>query len=360
VIYLTWISYPLLFVAVVSTGFSIYLHRRLLKLRSVKHDTKKISLLKNLLEIGLIGRSIGETSTQILEFVSRLSLHDNFIYYKLNSRSMPVVLATNVDDDVQAMSILLNPEMQALNTYRKPKLVKIPKSDMSEFSLFSLYPVFVDEKYHGCLVVCISNESHYNLEKTLWDVSELLGVIYSQIEQKESLLTASRIDKLTQLPNRAAYDDTLSNMITDHSLSGSEFTYIIVDIDKFKLVNDNYGHEFGDVVLKEVSSFVNKSVRPEDSVYRIGGEEFVILMPHTKPRLIADRLDILRDSLSKHVISAEISGNTTKLKVTASFGVSSYPKDTIDTTELKDFADKALYFSKETGRNKVTLYESIS
>ncbi|MEJ2415314.1 MAG: diguanylate cyclase, partial [Sulfurimonas sp.] len=174
----------------------------------------------------------------------------------------------------------------------------------------------------------------------------LLGILREeQIKLKRSninLRKKSQVDQLTQILNRRG----LEEVINGKNPYKNGIALMIIDIDKFKSINDTYGHSVGDSVLKELSKVVSDHLRDEDIFARWGGEEFVVLV-YTRDLNVAQSVaEKLRQEIENFHFS-------TVKKVTASFGVS-YPRDESYTFEtLFDNADKALYQAKEAGRNRV-------
>jgi diguanylate cyclase (GGDEF)-like protein len=133
---------------------------------------------------------------------------------------------------------------------------------------------------------------------------------------------------------------------------GQKYAMLMMDIDKFKLVNDTYGHPAGDVVLKEVASTIRESLRNIDVACRYGGEEFAVILPETTEKgvlLVAERI---RENIGKKVIDL---GKGASISVTISIGGASCPQNGIEVRDIILSADKALYTAKKTGRNKVVL-----
>jgi diguanylate cyclase (GGDEF)-like protein len=123
----------------------------------------------------------------------------------------------------------------------------------------------------------------------------------------------------------------------------------IADIDKFKKVNDTYGHNAGDEVLKAVSSIMKNSIRSEDYIARWGGEEYLIILDNLSLEKAISRLESIRDAIESNVVVVD---GKTKISVTISFGLTILREDgLLDTINI---ADENLYKSKETGRNKIT------
>jgi len=131
-------------------------------------------------------------------------------------------------------------------------------------------------------------------------------------------------------------------------------SFLMVDIDRFKNYNDTYGHLVGDVVLKNIVAILKNNTREVDLVGRFGGEEFCVILPETgkeEARLVAERI---REIVHKHKFKAydELTN------VTVSFGIATYPEDAEDMNELIENSDKALYAAKNSGRNKVCVYNN--
>ncbi len=164
---------------------------------------------------------------------------------------------------------------------------------------------------------------------------------------QDAVVEQARHDALTGLPNRRDFDDRLQHEIARSERYGGPLCVAMGDIDNFKIVNDTFGHQAGDAVLKRMAEFMRKSLRRTDYIARWGGEEFTILLPETRLGIATELLDRLRAGIASQAIP-EIGG-----AVTLSFGVTAYaPSDTPD--DLLSRIDRALYASKETGRNKVT------
>jgi diguanylate cyclase (GGDEF)-like protein len=156
-------------------------------------------------------------------------------------------------------------------------------------------------------------------------------------------------DELTQLANRRHFLATLSTEISRADRFESTLTLVLADIDDFKRVNDRFGHQMGDNVLREFAKILHESVREVDLPVRLGGEEFAVLLPETDLKggvLLAERL---RGSLERLEIDTPTGDS---VQVTASFGVACYPSSG-GSEELLVEADGCLYRAKELGKNKV-------
>ena len=133
---------------------------------------------------------------------------------------------------------------------------------------------------------------------------------------------------------------------------GSPLSLLMIDIDRFKEINDEYGHRSGDSVLAEISSIIRENVREVDTVGRWGGEEFVVVLP----RCTKQDAELLANRILHGVARNEFSA-TPDVKVTVSIGVAGIPDQAADTSDgLLDAADRAMYMAKKEGRNKVHSY----
>lgn len=167
------------------------------------------------------------------------------------------------------------------------------------------------------------------------------------VEKNKELETLSVTDRLTGLVNRRRLDDVLNQELARCQRQEGTFSVILLDIDKFKSVNDTYGHQVGDKVLVEVSRVLKQNTRPYDVVGRWGGEEFLVVCNEADPESAYAIAEKLRCAMEHHHI------DTTGPK-TGSFGVASFcTSDTVDAVIAR--ADAALYAAKQSGRNKVVV-----
>ena len=187
----------------------------------------------------------------------------------------------------------------------------------------------------------------------------LLGAIAavsleSQFEYEE-VERRSRTDALTSLSNRRHLEEQMERLLDECDRYGGPVTLVLADIDHFKVVNDSYGHDTGDVVLQQVAKMFKDRVRTVDIVARFGGEEIACLLPQTDLPGAREFAERMRKAIEEASIKAK--GNT--IKVTVSFGVATYGGAApIARAHLFGAADRALYRSKEQGRNKVSLHEA--
>ncbi len=172
-------------------------------------------------------------------------------------------------------------------------------------------------------------------------------------EANERLLILATTDSLTGLSNRRHFLEKLSEEISRAQRYGRPCAVAMVDADHFKSVNDTYGHEVGDRVLKQLSKLMSDEIRDVDCVGRLGGEEFAILLPETN----VEGGKIFCERLLQRIRDAEIDLGETILRYTVSVGLTEVCKGELKTDVILNRADEALYVAKESGRDRVAIHE---
>ncbi len=167
-------------------------------------------------------------------------------------------------------------------------------------------------------------------------------------DMNRRLVNASQIDQMTGIFNRQMLEDKLSSLIETAKCTEIDFSVVMIDLDHFKAVNDNYGHILGDEVLKQFSLLVKENLRKEDIFGRWGGEEFLIIIPGSSKETALKFIERIRKLVAQH--DFESVG-----KITFSAGISEFVPDCTD-DKLIGNADFALYISKNMGRNQVQVY----
>lgn len=183
-------------------------------------------------------------------------------------------------------------------------------------------------------------------------IAALIYPLRNALLYKRAVEKAHR-DPLTGVNNRAAMESALSQEMNLARRHGTALSMIILDIDKFKQINDTYGHIAGDAILKRVTESMAECVRNSDIIYRYGGEEFIVLLRNTKKpgaKLLAERIRQAVESM--HFKYEEF-----RINITVSAGLASFKKGDTEKTFL-DRCDQALYEAKQSGRNCVVVSEN--
>ncbi|MBW4935191.1 GGDEF domain-containing protein [Marinobacter sp. F4206] len=175
-------------------------------------------------------------------------------------------------------------------------------------------------------------------------------------EAEKRLVAMAETDALTGLANRSKFQSTLDRTIAESARSGNEFALVIMDIDHFKVVNDTLGHDAGDHVLKNIAQRLRERLRTTDSVGRLGGEEFGLILRDVKPAVAFELMDELR----QRIADRDLTYGQAHIRVTASFGIAQWPDDGRDAQTLFCMADRGLYSGKRAGRNRVARPEGAA
>lgn len=183
-------------------------------------------------------------------------------------------------------------------------------------------------------------------------ISELLAIFKMKYQYTEKEFM-SVLDGLTGLYNRRQFEIGLEQEYNRTKRHPSDFSLAILDIDFFKKVNDTYGHQYGDYVLKTVANLMKQAFRKTDLLYRYGGEELIMIMPETNIEGAIIPVQRLRRMIEEY----DFDYNGVKTKVTASIGLTMNYPEFNSPAELLKSADEALYKAKESGRNRVVLHE---
>jgi diguanylate cyclase (GGDEF)-like protein len=162
---------------------------------------------------------------------------------------------------------------------------------------------------------------------------------------------SAKTDQLTGLPNRRAFDEEIARMLAETDRYGHQSALVLVDVDEFKCVNDSFGHDVGDQLLKAVGATLVAMKRATDQVARLGGDELAILLPQTDREGAREAAERCRKAIEQVIVRTEAGA----VRVTASFGVALYTQQSQGAGSLFDRADQALYAAKAGGRNRVVV-----
>ena len=171
------------------------------------------------------------------------------------------------------------------------------------------------------------------------------------LENIQIITNHANRDFLTGLYNRRFFFGNMNEYIENRQLHSEEFALAMIDIDYFKKINDTYGHDIGDVAIKEVANILKKHLRSSDLIARFGGEEFCILLDDISEEKALNKFEDIRAAFESNILS--VSGAT--ISYTVSIGL--YYGNACSLEDMLTLSDKALYEAKETGRNKVIIHK---
>lgn len=263
--------------------------------------------------------------------------------------------------------INVNPSFTALTGYCHDEVIGkysslICSREQKHDALSRIWRELIDGKWEGEIDLCRKNGEEYLAKLSISSIYNLQNEVthrvatFSDISEKKRLdniiLKQANYDLLTGLPNRQLFQDRLSQGLHQSKRSKKKLALLSLDIDKFKEVNDSFGHRVGDALLVEASTRISQCVREADTVARLGGDEFSIVMGD---------LDDLSSILPVANRILQVMAEPFRLEdsfayVSVSIGVAVSPDDAIAVEALINHADNAMYAAKKSGRNRIHFY----
>ncbi|GEM_PF-1619149 len=288
------------------------------------------------------------TSKKIIQATNGLEAYELFV---ANQDSIDLVVTDINIPKMSGLSLIekiheINSDMPCVITTAYNELEFLHRAINLGVVGFVLKPLDL----YKLIETCIKAVTPSMLRKELIRKNEELTKLNQELEKRvaertKELEILANTDPLTGISNRRDFFNKAS--ILFDSAKGSIFASML-DLDKFKTLNDTYGHSFGDIVLKKVTSYVRSFLRSQDIFGRIGGEEFAILCECESLELFMLKMEQVRQEVSQ----LEFENNGSKIHITISFGMAQREADE-DIDSLLVRADDALYEAKESGRNKV-------
>jgi len=259
-------------------------------------------------------------------------------------------LGRNVSEILDAWNENTDHLLTGLETRTELRLPQKP----SRYLDLRMTPLYDEDKnLGGRLIIFRDVTDRKEVEKDLRYAMDRMQTQLIEIGLLQSQLREQAIrDPLTNLFNRRYLEETLERELARAAREVYPLCIVMMDIDHFKDVNDTYGHEAGDLVLRTLAEMVTGQSRQGDFVCRFGGEEFVLVMPNITIDVAKERVS----SLHRSIAALYISFGRFNLNITMSMGISWYPKHGETKKELLRAADRALYTAKDAGRNQVAVY----
>ncbi len=179
-----------------------------------------------------------------------------------------------------------------------------------------------------------------------FDAEEFLARVDSVLSRRNVYEEMSMLDPLTKLYNLNYFKEQFESIFNLSRRNDNVFSLALIDIDKFKYINDTYGHLAGDYVLKHMAEIMTSTLRKTDIITRYGGDEFTIILPHLGPKQAKIALQKLEDAVEKETFTDQQSGET--IDVTISWGISTFNKNYTDAAQMFEKADKNMYKDKSS------------
>ena len=282
------------------------------------------------------------------------------IYTDKNSSNLAEVISNIEDANVRLEDAANLKDYETLN----PGVIIIESvpniKDVLMVTKFKFPILFIGETFKGCTVRAVA----FDYIKTPVDNQELVVRVKNMLkirELREKLKTLATTDELTVLHNRKYLLARMDQEISRAKRYGNALSLLLFDLDFFKVVNDIYGYEWGDVLLKSIADKLKGLIRKEDILTRYGDEEFVVVLPNTSE----DNAFLFAERFRKDIEKMEFipAGEEERHPITISGGIATYPclPDTEeDANTIIRYAEHALYNAKKRGKNKIVQFSQLN
>lgn len=282
------------------------------------------------------------------------------IYTDKNSSNLAEVFSNIEDANVRLEDAANLKDYETLN----PGVIIIESvpniKDVLMVTKFKFPILFIGETFKGCTVRAVA----FDYIKTPVDNQELVVRVKNMLkirELREKLKTLATTDELTGLHNRKYLLERMDQEISRAKRYGNALSLLLFDLDFFKVVNDIYGYEWGDVLLKSIADKLKGLIRKEDILTRYGDEEFVVVLPNTSE----DNAFLFAERFRKDIEKMEFipAGEEERHPITISGGIATYPclPDTEeDANTIIRYAEHALYNAKKRGKNKIVQFSQLN
>ena len=282
------------------------------------------------------------------------------IYTDKNSSNLAEVVSSIEDSNVRLENASNLKDYETLN----PGVIIIESvpdiKDVLMVTKFKQPILFIGETFKGCTVRAVA----FDYVKTPVDNQELLVRVKNMLkirELRDKLKTLSTTDELTGLHNRKYLLERMEQEISRSKRYGTALSVLLFDLDFFKAVNDIYGYEWGDVLLKSIADKLKQLIRKEDIITRYGDEEFIVVLPNTSE----DNAFLFAERFRKDIEKMEFipAGEEERHPITISGGISTFPciPDTEeDSNTIIRYAEHALYNAKKRGKNKIVQFSHLN
>jgi diguanylate cyclase (GGDEF)-like protein len=330
---------------------------------SIRPGTSPLDALLDAAAAILAADSLRETLGRISEHLSALLPYDDLAVYEIepSGRTLRPVFAVgawvdevmadtiDVDEGVTGWSVRNRRTRNVPNSVLEPLCTVVPGTS-NEPEAFVCVPMLAHDRVVGTLNVYRYGYNPFTeAEVALVErFATMAALAYDSARQRDNLREQAATDGLTGLLNHRGSQERLRREVERAAAAGMPVSVVVVDLDHFKHINDSYGHAEGDRVLAAAAAKLRASVREHDAVGRLGGEEFVIILPGVTGTGAADAAERARAAIGE----VRVHGH----RLESSAGVATAPEDAAEATELLERADAALYAAKHGGRRQTRRY----
>ena len=311
----------------------------------------------------LAADSLSDTLTRIAHHLASLVDFDEISVYEVRDAMLVPVFALGAyADEVMADSfpvtegvtgwVVTNRRTRNVDRADTDPLAAVVEGTDNEPESLVSVPLLVGDRCVAALNVYRIGLGKEFTEAELATVERfatMAALAFDSARQRDTLREQARTDGLTGLLNHRACHETLSEELAGAAQAEQPLSVVVLDLDHFKSINDVYGHAEGDKVLKEVAARLRAAVRAGDTVARLGGEEFALILPGVDGDGAAEAAERARAAIA----AVQVSGAA----LTGSAGVAAFPEDAHDAARLLELADGALYLAKRSGRDQARRYD---
>src|SRR5574344_1299367 len=284
------------------------------------------------------------------------------IYTKSAPSELETILKENSDFDVRVKNISEIKEMEKYNPY--VVILELSLAKLKEIPMvtkFATPTLILSDKVYDDVVLRGANFDYITKPVNKKEFELRIKNLVSIKDLKELIGQVSTTDELTGLHNRKFLHERLEQEISRAKRYDTKLSCLLFDIDFFKVVNDMYGYDWGDVLLKKIAEMLQGFIRKEDILTRYGDEEFIVLLPNTNE----ENAFIFAERFRREIEKLEFipAGEEERHPITISGGIASYPflaNVEEDANTLIRYAEHALYNAKKRGKNKVVLFSQIN
>lgn len=311
-----------------------------------------------------IGPETGEEATRVWQYVEqeKMDMEDLINSYKVSYHIKQSTFNRHVQelkiylrdqkDNLLSLVVLegmpLHLTKETIQNYAQDPIIKMLKTDE-----LVIVPLKAKDKVIGIILAdnfITKKPIHKDELRMLIMLSNQAGLAIENSQLYEKTVIRAHLDSLTELWNHGYFQYLLGVELERSKATETPMSLILLDIDDFKVYNDNLGHQAGDRILKDMAELLKNRSRKMDYVCRYGGEEFVIILPYTEKKEAFAIAERLREYIFKYqFLHEEILPNK---MITASLGLASFPDNGTTTAELLSYADKCLYEAKGKGKNQ--------
>jgi len=330
----------------------------------LKTKNKKISLLLEMSDVILISSSIQELSNIIAKYCNKILDSVNGNFYLMKASKDLLETASHWGNPKASSKTFVQDQCWALrlghihySTFHNNELIceHINVNDVNKNVGYICVPLRAQNDIYGTLYLemPLLNEQLIitaNEKLIIGTFAELTSLALSNVRLRENLKYQSIRDVLTGLYNRRYLEEFLFKQVNQAERTEIELTILLLDLDHFKRINDMFGHEAGDLILKEFGHVLKNITRSGDLASRYGGEEFIVVLYNVGKQIGRIKAEEIRSAISQLNLKY---GASEIGEITVSIGVATFPEDAKTAKDLIALADKALYRAKHEGRNRV-------